>query len=165
MRSRWKSSQGGKNYIRNWGKGSSWPHLCYRQMVLAYLQFFLLEFVSNCGKEQSKWDIVSSALFSPLPNLFEIGLSFFPLWVFSFSPSPQTALVVFFPPSSLLYFFLTPVSHSAPQNHHSHPHMPHSLLPLCFLSQKLTYACSECGVPRWWLMRVLAGAKSCDECL
>lgn len=67
--------------------------------------------------------------------------------------------------SYMFYFFLTSVSHSAPQNHHSHPHMTHSNLSPTFFSQIFMYACSVYVVPRWQLIRALAGAKSCDECL
>lgn len=102
----------------------------------------------------------------PFCPIFWNRVVFFFSYVFSHSLHlPKQLLRCSFPPSYTLYFFLTSVSHSAPQNHHSHPHTTRSHPPLRFFSQKLTYACSVYGVPRWWLMRALAGAKSCDECL
>lgn len=136
MRSRWKSSQGGKNYSGNWGEGFLHASSLLWANGFGLITIFLLEFVSNCGKEQSKWDIVSSALFSLLSNLFEIGLSFCsPLCFLVLSISPNSSFSVL--SSSLLALLLPHFSLSlcTPKSSLTPPHVTDPPSPLLLLTK------------------------------
>lgn len=129
-----KVLQGGENHTRNWrGRFLLASSLLQANGLglIAILSFRIWQSFWHKSSQN-----VSGALVPPLPNLFEIGWSFYFFCVFSLFQSPQTALVVFF--CSFLHSLLLPqfsLSLCTPKSSLTPPHDTQPSSPLLFLTK------------------------------